>query len=68
MSDGDLKAALASGMVEPDGVDAEGRTIYRLTRAGEILTGRGALPVGRTAQNIQQAHPVYFGRQPIGLA
>jgi hypothetical protein len=65
----DLRAALASGMVEPHGVDSLGKTVYLLTRAGEILTGAGHLNVGSTAQKIQRSHPLLLGRPgPLGLA
>lgn len=62
----DLRNALATGMVEPHGTDANGATVYLLTRTGALLTGNGALNVGTTAQKIQTAHPILFGRGPIG--
>ena len=64
----ELTAALAAGMVEPHGVDAQGATVYVLTRVGSVLTGRGALNVGSTAIKIQTAHPLAFGNGPTGLA
>lgn len=64
----ELKAALATGMVEPHGTDSQGRTVYLLTRAGEILTGNGQLNVGSTACKVQHGHPLIFGFGPTGLA
>jgi hypothetical protein len=64
----ELRAALASGMVEPHGVDSSGVTVYLLTRAGETLTGRGERNVGATAQRIQAAQPLIFGNGPTGIS
>lgn len=38
LSPEDLRLALLTGMVEPDGVDDSGATVYRLTQQGAILT------------------------------
>lgn len=64
----ELRAALAAGMVEPHGVDGQGKTIYLLTRAGALLTGAGQLNIGSTACRIQKANTLLFGRGPTGLA
>jgi hypothetical protein len=64
----DLRAALASGMVEPHGIDSLGKTVYLLTRTGVVLTGGGELNVGSTAKKVQTAHPILFGRGPTGLS
>lgn len=64
----ELRAALATGMVEPHGSDAQGHTVYLLTRTGAILTGEGQLNVGSTACKVQRANPLLLGFGPTGLA
>ncbi len=64
----ELKAALATGMVEPHGVDACGVTVYLLTRTGEILAGSGERTVGSIAKRIQKGIPLMFGLGPTGLS
>jgi hypothetical protein len=62
-----LGAALSTGLVEPDGVDDAGATIYRLTRVGEVLVG-GSRSVAVTARRIKAVQPLLFGRGARGEA
>lgn len=64
----ELRAALASGLVEPSGVDAQGQTVYVVTQTAVILTGRGVRGVGTTAARIAAAQPLLFGRGMVGLS
>jgi hypothetical protein len=62
-----LSSALSTGLVEPDGVDAAGVTVYRLTRVGEVLVGNHR-SVAVTAQRIKAVQPLLCGRGSIGEA